>query len=39
MMYRPRLLLAEDHLETAELLRSLLQPEFDVVGQVRTAAR
>ena len=39
MMCRPRLLLADDHLETAELLRDLLQPEFDVIAQVRTAAR
>ena len=35
----PRLLLADDHLETAELLRGLLQPEFDVVADVRTAWR
>ena len=34
MMSRPRLLLADDHLETAELLRELLQPEFDVIGHV-----
>jgi DNA-binding NarL/FixJ family response regulator len=34
MPYRPRLLLADDHLATAELLRTLLQPEFDVVGYV-----
>jgi DNA-binding NarL/FixJ family response regulator len=34
MMLRPRLLIAEDHLETFELLRSLLQPEFDVIGHV-----
>jgi DNA-binding NarL/FixJ family response regulator len=33
-MYHPRLLLAEDHAETAELLVGLLQPEFDVVAQV-----
>ena len=39
-MCRPRLLLADDHLETAELLRGLLQPEFDVIGaRARTAAR
>ena len=30
----PRVLLAEDHPETAELLRGLLQPEFDVVETV-----
>jgi DNA-binding NarL/FixJ family response regulator len=35
MPCRPRLLLADDHLETAELLRNLLQQEFDVVEQVR----
>jgi len=34
MVSRPRLLLADDHLETAELLRDLLQPEFDVIGHV-----
>ena len=34
-MSQPRLLLADDHLETAELLRGLLQPEFDVVAQVQ----
>ena len=34
-MSQPRLLLADDHGETAELLRGLLQPEFDVVGQVQ----
>jgi DNA-binding NarL/FixJ family response regulator len=34
MMLRPRILLADDHLETVELLRSLLQPEFDVIGHV-----
>jgi DNA-binding NarL/FixJ family response regulator len=33
-MTRPRLLLAEDHSETRELLRALLQPEFEVVGDV-----
>ena len=31
---RPRVLLADDHRETAEQLRSLLQPDFDVVGMV-----
>ena len=34
-MTRPRLLLADDHAETAELLRTLLQPECDVVAVVR----
>ena len=29
------MLLADDHRETAELLRGLLQSEFDVVGQVQ----
>jgi DNA-binding NarL/FixJ family response regulator len=29
-----RLLLAEDHVETAALIRKLLQPEFDVIGHV-----
>jgi DNA-binding NarL/FixJ family response regulator len=33
-MSRIRLLLADDHLETAELLRELLQPEFEVIGHV-----
>ena len=33
-MNRPRLLLADDHAETRELLRSLLQPEFDVIADV-----
>jgi DNA-binding NarL/FixJ family response regulator len=33
-MSLPRLLLADDHRETAELLRGLLEAEFDVVGQV-----
>jgi DNA-binding NarL/FixJ family response regulator len=33
-MSHPRLLLADDHRETAELLRALLQPEFEVVAQV-----
>jgi len=33
-MNRPRLLLAEDHPETRELLRGLLLPEFDVLGAV-----
>jgi DNA-binding NarL/FixJ family response regulator len=31
---RPRLLLADDHAETAEQLRKLLQPHFDVVALV-----
>ena len=34
MMSRPRLLLADDHLETVELLRALLQSEFEVIGHV-----
>ena len=33
-MYRPRLLLAEDHAETAERLRELLRVEFDVIAWV-----
>lgn len=33
-MSRPRVLLADDHKETLELLRSLLQPDFDVVALV-----
>jgi DNA-binding NarL/FixJ family response regulator len=33
-MPQPRLLLADDHAETAELLRGLLQAEFDVIAQV-----
>jgi DNA-binding NarL/FixJ family response regulator len=33
-MNRPRLLLADDHAETRELLRCLLQPEFDVIADV-----
>ena len=33
-MPQPRLLLAEDHTETAELLCALLQPEFEVIAQV-----
>ena len=31
---RPRVLLADDHLETAEQLHKLLQPHFDVVALV-----
>jgi DNA-binding NarL/FixJ family response regulator len=34
-MNRPRLLLADDHPETGELLRGLLQPEFDVIAMVQ----
>ena len=34
-MSQPRLLLADDHLDTAELLCALLQPEFDVIEQVQ----
>ena len=33
-MYRPRVLLADDHAQTAELLRTLLATEFDVVALV-----
>jgi len=33
-MRRPRLLLADDHVETAEQLHNLLQPHFDVVALV-----
>ena len=35
MTCRPRLLLADDHPETAELLCSLLQPECDVIARVQ----
>ncbi len=34
-MSRPRLLIAEDHAETAELLCNLLQFEFDVIAHVQ----
>jgi DNA-binding NarL/FixJ family response regulator len=34
MMPRPRLLLADDYLETVQLLRTLLEPEFEVIGHV-----
>ena len=34
-MTHPRLLLADDHAETAELLRGLLEPEFEVIAEVR----
>ena len=33
-MPRPRVLLADDHAETAEQLRELLEPSFDVVALV-----
>lgn len=33
-MTRPRVLLADDHPGNAALLRGLLEPDFDVVGQV-----
>ena len=33
-MYRPRVLLADDHAQTAELLRMLLRTEFDVIALV-----
>src|SRR4249919_3411044 len=34
-MSQPRLLLADDHLEIAAVLRDLLRPEFDVIAQVQ----
>ena len=34
-MHRPRLLLADDHAKTRELLCDLLEPDFDVVAQVQ----
>jgi DNA-binding NarL/FixJ family response regulator len=34
-MDHPRLLLGDDHKETSELLRSLLEPEFDVIAVVQ----
>jgi DNA-binding NarL/FixJ family response regulator len=34
MVPRLRLLLADDHLETAEQLRQLLEPEFEVIAHV-----
>ena len=34
-MKRPRLLIAEDHIETAVLLRNLLQQDFDVLAHVQ----
>ena len=34
MVCRIRLLLADDHLETAEQLRQLLQPDFEVIAHV-----
>jgi DNA-binding NarL/FixJ family response regulator len=37
-MDRPRLLLADDHRETRELLRSLLLQEFDVIDAVQDGA-
>ena len=33
-MYRPRVLLAEDHADTAALLRKLLGVDFDVIASV-----
>jgi len=33
-MYRPRVLLAEDHADTAERLRKLLRADFDVIASV-----
>ena len=38
-MNRPRLLLADDHPETGELLRDLLHPEFDVIATVQDGRR
>jgi len=35
MTCRPRLLLAEDHLQTADLVCALLSAEFDVIARVR----
>ena len=37
-MYRPRVLLAEDHAETAERLRKLLRADFDVIASVEDGA-
>ena len=34
MMHRPRLLLADDHATTRNLLAGLLEPDFDVIAQV-----
>jgi DNA-binding NarL/FixJ family response regulator len=34
-MYRPRVLLAEDHAETAARLRKLLGADFDVIASVK----
>jgi DNA-binding NarL/FixJ family response regulator len=34
-MYRPRVLLAEDHAATAERLRTLLRGEFNVIASVQ----
>ncbi len=34
-MSQPRLLLADDHVETAALLRELLEPEFEVIASVK----
>ena len=36
---RPRLVLADDHVETAEQLRKLLQSDFDVVALVEDGRR
>ena len=33
-MRRPRVLLADDHKIVAEGLRSILEPEFEIVGTV-----
>jgi DNA-binding NarL/FixJ family response regulator len=37
-MDRPSVLLADDHVENTELLCNLLEPEFNVVSQVRDGA-
>src|SRR5687768_810803 len=37
-MYRPRVLLAEDHADTAERLRKLLRVEFDVIAWVENGS-
>jgi DNA-binding NarL/FixJ family response regulator len=34
-MFQPRVLLADDHRETAELLCGLLEPEFEVIARVQ----
>ena len=34
-MYHPRLVLADDHADSRKLLRSVLEPEFEVVADVQ----